>query len=324
MVLVPLFFACSKPPPTVPVPLDTDVPDTGPVDDTAVPVDTTPPLLTFDCGTVPAVPPPPVLLDAPRGSKDVAFDAEGWMIGSDGTNLVRARSATRASLHTPNLGPLQKLALLPDETLVAVGTGSVHRLWFLHPDGSRDELPMPPMYGVEVGPDGKLYVTSDILAPFHVYRVDPDTLAVETLLELDVPPRDLAFTRDGRSLLVGTLSPGVYALDFDEAGQPADTLRLVATVPGTFHDVIELDACGNLYIAAWDGTSMLRVAPDGTVQTLFETTTVDYVHGLEWGRGAGPWSELTAYLTTPNNGNRVLAWELGVPSARWPGELVGP
>ena len=48
-----------------------------------------------------------------------------------------------------------------------------------------------------------------------------------------------------------------------------------------------------------------------------------YGHGLEWGEPAGGWDDQTIYVTHPYIGSRVDAYFIGVPSAQWPGTVIG-
>ena len=47
-----------------------------------------------------------------RGYHGLAFDAEGWMVGSDGTSLVRADDTGHTQLLVPNVGSVEKYNLV--------------------------------------------------------------------------------------------------------------------------------------------------------------------------------------------------------------------
>jgi hypothetical protein len=68
----------------------------------------------------------------------------------------------------------------------------------------------------------------------------------------------------------------------------------VASLPGALPDGLALDAAGNLYVACYEPSQVLRVAPDGTVECLIRDHEA---HLLCHPTNLGPW-HITAIGTT--------------------------
>ena len=308
---------------------DTDVPDT----DTDVPdTDTDPPPDTddtdvqvpvVDCSSLPQGPFPRVILPTPRGYHGLAFDQLGNLVGGDGTNLVRATGPNSGALYVANIGSLQQMQYLPSGDLaVAVdGGGLIQRI---DPAGVRTTLASGiGAYGLVIGPDGMIYTANQD----QVHRVDPTAVNPP---EVVVPsnrvdrPKVVAFSFDGATMYLGTNQDGnVYEIDLDANFDPVFPARLIGVTADTWHDAIDLDACGNLYVAEfWDRRLYIK-PPGGTLVPLIEYSNLGsgaYGHGLAWGSGVpwangagGVWEATNIYVPMPYDNDRVGQYELGMP-----------
>ena len=301
-------------PPTPPTP-------TAPTGDTGT-------LPTFDCSKIPELPDEAVQLKAPRGYNDLVFDADGAMIGSDTNVLIRATSADDAEVYATGIGTIYKMGVLPNGDIVAArsaGAGAdIVRI-----DATGGSAPLGTgmlAYGLAVGSDGLVYAATNYTANGEaIVRIDPDTGEWEILVDAGAfPPRAIAFGRGEERLYWGTLSGGdVYGIDLDENLDPVGDPELVTTVPEGWHDTLEVDACGNLYVGTFFGAQIYRVETDGTGSVLLSWNTEQYGHGFEWGRAEGGWNDHAIYLTHPYIGSRVSEVDIGVPSAQWPGVVIG-
>jgi gluconolactonase len=78
----------------------------------------------------------------------------------------------------------------------------------------------------------------------------------------------LALGPDGRHLYVAeTFGNAVFRIPILEDGS-AGTREEVASLPGALPDGLAFDTEGNLYVACYEPSQVLRVAPDGTVESL--------------------------------------------------------
>ena len=105
----------------------------------------------------------------------------------------------------------------------------------------------------------------------------------------------------------------ILAVDLDEDQNPVGEPWVFAQTPGWFHDMLVVDACGNLYVTVFHGAEVYRITPEGEVMVLATLPPDDHVHGGAWGEGVGSWDDRTLYVTHPYLENRVSAWELGIP-----------
>ena len=293
---------------------------------TAVTADTAPPRPTFDCRQVPEQPGVEVMLDGPRGYNDVVFLDDGDLVGSDESALLRSATAADREVFVPGVGQIYKLDCLPDGDLVMSRSesagGGVLRVT---PDGGQTVLAAGLLgHGMAVGPHGAIWLATNYTAGAEaIFRIDPATGDAELMVDATfAPPRDIAFHPDGTRLYWGTLNGGeIWGVTLDASGAPLPDAQLVATVPEGWHDTVEVDACGNLYVGSVFESAIYRVFTDGRLQLLADWSFDDYGHGLAWGEG-GAWDEQTIYVAHPYVGSRVSELFLGVPGPRWDGEVT--
>jgi sugar lactone lactonase YvrE len=78
----------------------------------------------------------------------------------------------------------------------------------------------------------------------------------------------LALSADGGYLYVAeTFGNAVFRVSIEDGGS-AGLREEVASLPGVLPDGLAFDSAGNLYVACYEPSQVLRVAPDGTVARL--------------------------------------------------------
>ena len=123
-----------------------------------------------------------------------------------------------------------------------------------------------PGYGIMSGYEGE---RAEFELPTRVYRIDPDTGVVETVIESLERPNGLCFSPQETLLYVvdsGSSPATIHVYDMS-TGRPAGGRVFADMSPGT-SDGIRCDTAGNLWSAAtrggegYDGVHVF--APDGT------------------------------------------------------------
>ncbi len=282
-------------------------------------------ILAFDCATVPEPPFDATRLDAPRGYNDLVFDEEGAMYGCDGGLLIQATSPDDAALFAPGVGVLYKMGMLPSGDIVA--TTASRTIITITPDGGHEVLVGDfDGYGLAVGSDGMVYAgTNYTTNRGEIIRVDPSTGEMTQFLDATgMAPRGLEFSADDTKLYFGTTNHGaVFALPLDEDLNPVSEPEQVVMMPMSWHDTLEVDACGNLYVGSFYGHRIMRVDSELEITELMSWNFDNYGHGFEWGSAAGGWEEQSIYVTHPYNGSWVDEIPIGVPGRQYTGEVVG-
>ena len=282
----------------------------------------------FDCATVPDVPAAAVPLDAPRGYNDVVFDLNGAMVGHDGqATFLSATDALNASPLAPESDTVYKMGRLSNGDIVAATSNN--GIIRITPAGSVSTvLSTIRGYGLAVFHDDMIYVATNYTSGAQgIIRVDPDSGDWEILEDMSDTPRDIAFSRDWSTLYIGSADNGnVRALRLDANGDPTATSTVLVTLPQEWHDTVEVDACGNIYVGTVFSTSLFRIEPDMTFSEYITWTggfSGNYGHGATWGDASGGWNEMAMYITHPYIGSRVSEVDVGVPGAHWGGTVVG-
>ena len=278
---------------------------------------TTPP---FDCDTVPTQVVSTQELSGPRAYHDIAFDTDGYLIGSDNSTLFKAETDGSIGQWIPGLGMIQQMDWMPNGDLI-VAKEADSTLRRITPNGGQTTIATDVgAYGLIVGPDEMLYTANNSV----VHRIDPNTGAKEVLI--NNPPgwlngvRVLNFSPDFSKMYMGTSfgNGDVYEVDLDASLTPVGDVRVLATGvgAGNYHDSLGVDICGYLYIADYDTRALYRVSPDGQVQTLLDNQGNKYGHGAEWGNGINGWRTDAIYLPQPYDSETVIEVVIGVPTAR--------
>ena len=281
----------------------------------------TPPAEPFDCAAIPRDPISVTEVPGARAYEDVLFDPNGYLIGGFHDDLVRVNSAGEFSVYAPGVGGLRGMDWLQDGDIVA-GGWDLGGLVRVSPGGVSSPLASQSGYGVVVAPDGAVYVAGS----YAIYRVDPATGEVETLVESpDVTPQAIDFSPDFRRLYMGPTNGGgdIYFLELGPDYRPISGLQIYATDVGRgYVDGIGTDICGNVYVSDYNKRSLYRIWTTGEVQLLVDEGEQFFGHGMEWGNGIGGWSETALFQPQPYNGDTVVQIELGVPGRRYSGPVV--
>ncbi len=295
--------------------------------------DPKPEVQPYDCTQVPDAPLEINELGAlgetrPRGSHDLAFDAGGLMTGFDGASLVRvSRSLDDLRvLSTADFGGEgpEGMEYLPDGRLI---TGSpnfgVFTLW---PSGAME--PMLPdlreIYGILLGPDGLIYAADN----YRIYRIDPDTAAMEVLADSAASPdperfmpRVLNFSLDYRKMYVGTYANHLFTIDLDENLDPVGDPQFWMDLPGFSSgvDALAVDVCGNLYVPSYPD-ELHRITPEGVLSLYHKWPEMDHFgHGARWGTGFDGWRTDALYMPQHYYDHSVVEVVTGVP-----GRVISP
>ncbi len=263
-----------------------------------------------------------------RAYHGLAFDeADGTLIGYDGRGaLVKTDYGGDRTVFLPGIGTIQQMDRLPDGDWV-MGDSDNNRLLRVTPAGGYETLAsgVGYVYGVTVGPDGMVYVSNG-----GVLRVDPATGASTTLVDSGSgwTAHVVNFNLDSTVMYIGTIGRGdLYYMDLDADLEPiTEPLLFASDVGRGWHDGIELDNCGNLYVADYSSSGLYRVTPEGTVTSFVATDSAAYGHGTVWGNGVGGWRSDAIYQPQPYNGNTVREVVIGFSSGdtvrTWKGEPV--
>lgn len=268
------------------------------------------------CDALPAGPAPSFERVGLVATEDLAFDAEGNVLGGDRSQLFLTDAAGVRTVLVPNLGEVGGIEELPDGSwaLARRSDGYVEQLL---PSGSRSVLVPGLQFSnhVEVDPAGYLY--ADDLFTGRVVRL---TLATGELVELATvaDASGMALSLDRRTLYVNSwFESDVYAVPLGPDGATGSPVRVVDLPAVHGLDDLALDACGNLYLAGYYSKQVLRADPaTGEVVVLAEVTDPELmVSGLEWGRGVGGFGEEQLHVSNPwcCHFDRMLVLEVGVP-----------
>lgn len=276
-------------------------------------------VLDYDCDNLVQPFVSEVEIAGARGYHDVAFDADGHIVGFDGANaLLQVTYDGDVSVFLPGVGSTpQGMAVLEGFDMLFVNdAGDLRRVT---PDAQVSVVASNffGAYGVTVGPDQHAYVGfSDTIA-----RVDPETGEWTEFVNLaGVTARVVEFNLDSTAVYISTIAQGdVYVVPVDADLEPtAEPTVFASGVGDSWHDGITMDACGNLYVPEFWSSGLYRIDPDGVVTTVYDQASSGfehYGHGLEWGSGIDGWNDHAIYLPQPYQGNTVNEVVLGVPSA---------
>ena len=265
------------------------------------------------------------MLNHARGYHGLLLD-EDILIGWDGRGaFVRADYEGDLTSWIPGIENAEQMIWTEDGGFF-YGDSYIGSVIQVSPTGSRTIRAegMEYVYGLQWGPDGKIWV-----ADGNILRIDPDSGEVELLIEYPWDEswysHSLGFNLDCTELYIGTLGYGQVLVvasttTLDPVGEP----RLFANTRGGWHDSMEMDACGNLWIADYWISALIRIAPDGEMTEVIRRDEVQYGHGVLWGNDVGGWRSDAIYLPQPYNGNKVREVVVGVPDGSlertWKGE----
>jgi hypothetical protein len=280
--------------------------------------------LPFDCDALPPGPFDPEQVSGAIATLDLAFDAEGNLVGNDTEAIYKTPWGGEPQVFVADIDFRGGLEYLPDGHLI-YADNNPGELVRVDPDGGQhtvlDGLSYP--RGVAVDPQGMVYVTETAAA--RILRVGPYTSSLEVIVDELQYVSAVAFDPAYETLYAVTSSTSsentIYRLGFDADGNPGELEEWVTGVGYSCHVGLGVDACGNVYVAnhaclegPLDHTFIHRISPDGTLEP---EPIVDipsqYLPGLEWGSGIGAWDENSLYISNSNS-HEVFGIDLGVPS----------
>ncbi len=254
--------------------------------------------------------------------EDFGFDNMGYLIGINGTGLVRSNNQGMTENVIPGVGSgsARGTRQLPGgDYVIAVvndsnGDNEVRRYNAAGSPVWKTQINDP--NGIVVASNGMIYVTA---GAGTVHRLNPDTGEKRLL-------------HQGSSFDGITLSPDESTLYFDS--ETGEIMSLELRPDGTFGiakplikipiqfllDGMTTDACGNLYIVEMAGV-IWRYSTDGVLEewipkTLLGGQSLDLIPAINFGSGLGGWNNESIYVMSFGGG--VTEFDLGVrgrPSA---------
>jgi hypothetical protein len=278
---------------------DAEVPDLGPVD------------AGFACDELPE----PVITELTAGTayKDVAFDEDGNLVGSDFSSIIKSKTDGTRQVFVPNRTASGGLRYLPNGDL-AIADEILGGIVLVRPNGGQEVIisDLGYVYGLAVDLEGRIWMANHDA----IHRIDPIARTSTIVLRSgEVPsPRSITFDAAYETLFVGsTQSQTIYAVPLDADGNPTFP-QVWAPLPGGagWVDGLGTDECGNLYVADYLTQSLYRVAPTGAGELIIAWPNGTYGHGLEFGSGIGGWDEYSLYLPQPYDNNGIGQVWLGV------------
>jgi sugar lactone lactonase YvrE len=266
-------------------------------------------------------------MPAARGYHGLAVDDQGYIVGSDGSNLIRSDYQGNWSVFVPSMGTVQQMDYLPNGDLAVAANGGA--LMSVTSFGGQSIIVTDVFaYAVLVGPDGIVYTANSS----QVYRVDPalNQRTVFTSMPGGETAHALNFSPDYAKMYIGVISgaSSVYQLDLDANRNPIGIPYLLASNVGSgWHDGLAVDICGNLYVPEFWSRSLYRVTRFGQVQRYLDWSSngSQYGHGAVFGNNIGGFRDDALYMPMPYGGNTVKELIIGVPSRFYQGPVInGP
>ena len=148
-------------------------------------------------------------------------------------------------------------------------------IYVVHTDHSKQVFATFPagavLNGLTPDDDGNLYVADSVLGV--VWRVGATGGAPAVWVDLHAPgapqlpgPNGVKFDKHQRNLYVSVSFQGtIYRVPVDKAGNAGTPAVFVSNIPP---DDFAFDRLGNLYVATEPAMSVVRVRPDGTMETI--------------------------------------------------------
>ena len=261
-------------------------------------------------------------------SEDLAFDAEGNLVGSNNNAIFKTKFAGNPQVFVPNFVFRAGLQFVPNGDLI-VANNELNTLERVDPSGVRNVLISDLAYpnGLAVDDQGFAYVTEHDAG--QVRRVNPMTGENTVIVNSGDgigSPNGIAFNATYDRLYIAGFDGDdtLYTMTIDDQGIPGPVTVFASNVGSGLLDGIGVDACGNVYICDYgqDGdTDIIRFSEDGSERVMIMRGIPGngsrYVPNIRWGSGLGGWSKTAIYMPDGWNQN-VMMIELGVPSATQP------
>ena len=296
-----------------------DTADTGGDTGADTGLDISPPVV-YDCAAPFAAPITPTPMASARAYHGIGFDDIGNLIGWDTRSaLIAATYDGDREVFVPGIEAIEQIDRLPDGDFVMAAPGSA-ALLRVSTEGAVSTLAtgvgrFGGLYGVTVGPNGDVYT-----ADGGVHRTNVETGETTTLLE---PPasgewiaHSINFSLDSTLLYIGTIGSGqLLGLPLDADLNPTGPPETLAIVGSGWHDAVEVDACGGIWVPDYYSSSFYRVTGDDyAVTTAVEATPRGYGHAATFGTGINGWRRDAIYQPQPYNGATVREVVIGLPS----------
>ena len=290
-------------------------PDAPP--DAPPPPDARPDAMLVNCAGLPTGPVPYQVLGGFVASEDLAFDVDGNVIESDQTNIYKTKRNLNRNTFVANFQFRAGMRMTPTHKLV-VNDDFNNAIVRVDPDGSRHTLMSNVAYpnGMEVDPQGFVYVAAQ--AENTVYRINPETAEYSVITQQINAPNGLTFNRDYSTLYIGAFSGEgvIYAVDISPTGEPSNFRPWKTNVGTGLLDGMGVDACGNVYIADYGQSEILRISPDAQDMITIIDGNGAYMPNFDWGRGFGGWRTDRLYVISVGGG--LFEVDIGVESKpRW-------
>lgn len=114
-------------------------------------------------------------------------------------------------------------------------------------------------------------LTDDEREPTAALHRLTDSGTLETVVEGVVVSNGLGWSPDGLTMYYTDSGPQtIWAFDFDAPSGRVSNRRVFATDDDCYPDGLTVDAEGGVWSAKWDGSRVVRYAPDGSVTAVVE------------------------------------------------------
>ncbi len=287
------------------------------------------PLAPYDCSE--PLPQPPFdrrILNGTDSEEDIALDLDGFLITADFSNMLRYTYNGASQVFLAGVSDPAGIGVTPDGDIITADRWQNRVIKWDRDTGTSEVLAtnVNSPNSIEVAPDGSFYVTDPSLA--RVYWINPATGDGVVVAEGLEGADGISFNPEYNLLYVGSVQSGnIYTIEVLGSGQHGQIEQLVegANQPWAVIDGLQVDRCGNLYLA--DMFEVYRFDPVNreTIRVV-EAWNWNRMPALRFGSGvplsaAGPgaevqWDPYKLYVSTYVE---VLEIDIGVPNKpRWP------
>lgn len=276
----------------------------------------------FNCHNIPSGPFELVKMKGVIASEDLAFDSDGYVVGSDNKAIFKSDPAGNSHVFSPDMKFRSGLAMLPSGWLV-VNDNTLGRLVKIDPEGVQYTLLAGLKYpnGIAIDMQGYIYVTEEDAN--RVIRVHPYSGEYTVIAAGISHPNGICFNTDHTGLYIGTFGGGgwVHYMSISPDGKPGKLIKWGdMTDTKQLLDGIAVDYCGNVYVCEYGETEVYRFSPDGQKrEKIVDATELGtYLPNLRFGAGPG-WNPTSLYAPdgwNPKDG--VWRIDIGVPAPPLP------
>ncbi len=271
----------------------------------------------FDCTAAwPKQPLSVTQLDDWTTAEDFDFDADGYVVSVENSNLIGKDPYTNTKVYSPNISSWTAgTRALATGDFVVADANNGELVLVDHVTGGQTVLMAGLAYpnGVEVDADNNVYVAEN--DGDRVNRVNAyDPYDREVVAEGVQYPNGLILSPDQQTLYIGSFGAGkVYAVDRDpKGGWQTPRVFYDPSSGDNGFDGVNVDICGNVYITEWISGKVYRVSPDGKTAGLVAELDSSWIPNLRWGVGVAGWDPNTLYVADRDRG-RLFAIEVGIP-----------